>query len=119
MTGDMMTEFPKPLKHMKSGYQVYLYKVPDVGELFWSIVGKGQKAQARFYRVVAVQESIFNGTRMYRIFWVDNERRLYSSGVRAKAMSRIRTKVTKEEIVEMVNVKNNAIICSGQELKDA
>jgi hypothetical protein len=32
MTGDMMTEFPKPLKHMKSGYQVYLYKVPDVGE---------------------------------------------------------------------------------------
>jgi hypothetical protein len=48
MTGDMMTEFPKPLKHMKSGYQVYLHKVPDVGELFWSIVGKGQKAQARF-----------------------------------------------------------------------
>jgi hypothetical protein len=29
-----MTEFPKPLKHMKSGYQVYLHKVPDVGELF-------------------------------------------------------------------------------------
>ena len=85
-------EFPKPLQDRKGQYKVYLHSTPDVGDVFWSISGRGKSMTVQNFRVAEIEQykSKLRGDMATLITWVDQSGNVAWSGLRSKSMSKNR-----------------------------
>ena len=120
----MINKFPKPLREnngvVTAGYKVYLHKTPSVGNIFWAFSGKGKDRELVHYQVIASKQykSKKTGRLTLLIYWKDNNGKFYSSGIRSKSLTKIKTTASIDDIKSMCDDSNKPTNCSGSKTEE-